>query len=265
MAILVLILALVVIATVGIGLLGYRVIPARFGGPTTWGRAIALRLGSVAGAATVAIGGWLVIIAVMLPVGWLAKASLATVDQPIYNWIHGVVKPSAFTKFNAYFTVLGDRSMTYLLCATAIVILAFAYRQRWWVPVVALVVALTAQLNGQNLLATIINRSLPPVTNAGTFPSGGVSRPMIVFGITLMLVLLLFPQLSHRWQAGLWIGVITYIVVEAFTRLYLSLHWLTDDLAGLLFGGMLLLVFTTATAALSTRTARLVGRSRQLT
>jgi membrane-associated phospholipid phosphatase len=88
---------------------------------------------------------------------------------------------------------------------------------------------------------------------------------MVVLGIILMLIVLLFPRLSPHWQAGLWIGVTTYVVVEALTRLYLSLHWITDDLAGLLFGWMLLLVFTTATAALATDTARLVGRSRQVT
>ncbi|QNE48073.1 hypothetical protein F1C58_14990 [Glaciihabitans sp. INWT7] len=204
--------------------------------------------------------GSVVSILVLIPIGVVAKALQQGLDLPVFTWTHGLVVPgSAFTKFNTYVTSLGDRSTVDLICVIAALILCFAYRQRWWIPLVAITVTFFVQHEGQLLLARLLARDLPPVANAGTFPSGGVSRMLADYGVIIVLVILLIGTVSRQWRAGLWIGLGTFAAIEGFTRGYLSLHWLTDILAGYVFGWLLFVTFTTAVAALETRTSLFRG------
>lgn len=267
MIILALMLVVIVLLSAGLGLLLYRLVPERWGGPIEWGRRLALRFGSVTAFAIVAVVGFLVTFVVMMPVGLLAQSLQRAVDVPVLHWTLSTVDPhSAFTKLNMYVTTLGDRSTTDLVCLTAGLILAFAYRRRWWIPVVAIGVTFAAQHEGQLFLAHWLHRDLPPVLMAGAFPSGGVSRMLADYGVIILLTVLLFARggrpLSRAWRWGLTIGLGTYAAVEGFTRFYLSLHWLTDILSGWVFGWLLFFFFTTATAALQTPTA-LFGRQQR--
>jgi membrane-associated phospholipid phosphatase len=102
------------------------------------------------------------------------------------------------------------------------------------------------------MLKKVVDRGHPP-GGFGTFPSGGTSRVIAVYAAVLILAIMLMPALSRAWRAGLWTGLVTAGVVEAFTRVYLSLHWLTDALFALPFGTVLLLTNTTAITAISYR------------
>ncbi len=260
MAPLALILVALIVVTLGAGIALHRFIPERWGGPLRWGQSLALRLGSVTAFVVTSAVGSVVSILVLIPIGVLAKSLQQGLDLPVFTWTHGLVVPgSAFTKFNTYVTSLGDRSTVDLVCVIAALILCFAYRQRWWIPLVAITVTFFVQHEGQLLLARLLARDLPPVANAGTFPSGGVSRMLADYGVIIVLVILLIGTVSRQWRAGLWIGLGTFAAIEGFTRGYLSLHWLTDILAGYVFGWLLFLTFTTAVAALETRTSLFRG------
>ena len=260
MVILAAILVAIILVGVGIGLALYRLIPERWGGPLSWGRRLALRFGSVTAFVGVAAIGCIATVLVMMPVGLLAKSLQDSIDVPTLRWTLAVVDPhSAFTKFNNYVTTLGDRSTTDLVCVIAGLLLAFAYRRRWWIPIVAIVVTFAAQHEGQLLLSRLLGRDPPPVVNAGAFPSGGVSRMLVDDGVIIVLVILILGTVSRQWRAGLWFGLGTFSAIEGFTRAYLSLHWLTDILAGLVFGWLMFFTFATATAALETRTLLFSG------
>lgn len=260
MLLLALILVALVLISVGIGIALHRLTPERWGGPLRWGRSLALRLGSVTAFFLVAVVGIAVTLLVMFPVGLLAKSLQDGVDVPTLKWMLDVVDSgSVFTKFNRYVTTLGDRSTADLVCVIAALILAFGYRRRWWIPLVAIGVTFIAQHEGQLFLARVLGRDLPPVIQAGAFPSGAVSRILADYGVIVVLVVLLIGTVSREWQTGLWIGLGTFAAIEGFTRAYLSLHWLTDILAGYVFGWLLFLTFATATAALETRTSLFSG------
>jgi membrane-associated phospholipid phosphatase len=240
-----------IILTVAIGFLVFRALPKEAGGPTSWGARIARKLGPLRGFVLVGMAGSIVTILLMIPVGWLAQAVESSVDRPTFRAMQAVVRPSSITKFNTYATTLGDRATVDLVCVIAVLILAFAYRRKWWIPVVSVAAVYAAQYWGQLLLQKILGRSLPPVPGAGGFPSGGVSRIIAIDGVLIVLVVLLVATVSKRWRAGLWIGLSAFAVMEGFTRVYLSLHWVSDAVAGLIFGWLILLTFATATGCLA--------------
>lgn len=260
MVLLAVILVALVLLSVGLGIAVHRLVPERWGGPLRWGRSLALRMGSVSAFLVVSLVGVIVTFIVMLPVGVLVKSLQDSVDLPAFKWTLGLVNSgSAFTKFNSYATTLGDRSTIDLVCVIAALILSFAYGRRWWIPVVAIGVTFFAQHEGQLLLAQLLARDLPPVAHPGTFPSGGVSRVIVDYGVIIVLVILLIGTLSRQWRAGLWIGLGAFATIEGFTRGYLLLHWITDIFAGYIFGWMLFVTFATAVAALETRTSLFSG------
>jgi hypothetical protein len=75
----------------------------------------------------------------------------------------------------------------------------------------------------------------------------GVYAPIVI------LAIMVIPRLSRAWRAGLWTGLATAGVIEAFTRVYLSKHWFTDALFALPFGTLLLLTNVAAITALAYR------------
>lgn len=205
------------------------------------------RLGVLPGHFVTLAVGFAVSIAVMVPIGVLCRDVQTSIDSPIYEWVHQQVPTSSkFTRLNSILTTMGDRPTVYWIFATALILFAFAYRKRWWIPVGTLVLGFATQYMGQVWLSAWINRGHPPVPDAGTFPSGGVSRALMLYGIILVLSLPLLPTLSRAWRAGLFTGVALLGYGEAYSRLYLSLHWISDIVAGAIFGALIIVVATAA-------------------
>ena len=72
-----------------------------------------------------------------------------------------------------------------------------------------------------------------------------------------LIAYLLWREFSGRRSTAIALGggVAALGFNEAFSRVYLSLHWTTDSVSGLLYGTLLLAVFITA-VHLVARTAR---------
>ena len=222
------------------------------GGPEAWAAAARARFGGRSGATVmVLLIGYVVTFLVALGFGKLAKALQPSVDWPVFHWVYSRVNPNghgAFTTLNAKLTNYGLGSNDQLIVLAAAIILAFAYRRRWWLPVGALLIAFFGERYVQRALKHFVNRGHPPTTH-GTYPSGGVGRIFAIYAMVVVLVIVISPRLSRAWKAGLWTGVVTAGVVEAYTRVYLSKHWFTDAAFGIIFGALLLLTNATAVYA----------------
>lgn len=252
MPVLILAFLVALVAPVAVGAVAHRRAWSVRGGPQAWGAAAAARFGPLVGSALVLVGGLLLTTVVSLGLGFLAKSIERPVDEPVLRWVLPRVSGNAFTRAQEKLTLLGNNPITQLVALISVIILIFAYRRRWWLPVVGVGVAVVAEKYLQKLLAKAVDRGHPPTT-LGTFPSGGVGRILAVYGAIMILVILLQPNLSRAWRAGLWTGVVTGACVEAFTRVYLSKHWLTDAAFGLPFGALLLLTNVAAICALAGR------------
>jgi membrane-associated phospholipid phosphatase len=78
--------------------------------------------------------------------------------------------------------------------------------------------------------------------NLNSFPSGHMVRTVVAYGLIAFVVRRLAPWRAAR-QLAIPVAVVL-IVVEAFDRLYLDVHWESDVIGGLLLGAIALLSAT---------------------
>jgi undecaprenyl-diphosphatase len=66
------------------------------------------------------------------------------------------------------------------------------------------------------------------------YPAGDVMNAVVLAGLCLILA---WPRLRARWERALWaLGGVLVVLATGFSRVYVSAHWLTDNLAGFLMG-----------------------------
>ena len=83
---------------------------------------------------------------------------------------------------------------------------------------------------------------LPGSGQGNSFPSGHMVRTVVAYGLLAFVIRRLAPSRVVRWLA---IPVaIAIVVVVAFGRLYLDVHWESDVIGGLLLGGIALVAAT---------------------
>lgn len=75
--------------------------------------------------------------------------------------------------------------------------------------------------------------------NFASFPSGHTAGAAAVYGFTAFAIARDLPMLWQRYEVAYWSTVL--ILCIAFSRLFLSVHFVSDILAGLLVGGFWLL------------------------
>jgi len=87
-----------------------------------------------------------------------------------------------------------------------------------------------------------ISQFLSGPSAVNSFPSGHMMRTVIVYGLLAFVIRRLSP--SPRIRAAAVIAAIVIIVLMAFNRLYLDVHWESDVIGGLVLGAIALLAGT---------------------
>jgi hypothetical protein len=260
MIVLVAIFVVLLVGSIAAGCCVHRARYSLAGGPSDWGEAAVRRWGPIGGPAAILVIGWITVVGVGLAFGYWAKSLESTLDKPIFDWIQNRVHDNKFTGLMNRLTLLGNTGTVELISLFSLLILAFAYRRRWWLPTGGIAIAFFSERYLQNFLAKTVERGHPPTT-LGTYPSGGVGRILAVYGAIMLLVIVIQPELSRRWQCGLWTALVTSGVVEAYTRVYLSKHWFTDALFALPFGIILMLTNMATLAAIAYASAHPTARA----
>ncbi len=96
------------------------------------------------------------------------------------------------------------------------------------------------------VVKNLISRIRPPIENAliiehgFAFPSGHAYFGVVFYGL---LTYFLIKYLSKRWQKiSISLFGTIYVLILAFSRIYLGVHWFTDVIASLSFGVIWLVV-----------------------
>jgi membrane-associated phospholipid phosphatase len=160
------------------------------------------------------------------------------VDEPIRRWTadHQVKR---WTAVMERLTKIGNTWTTWGAAGTAAATLAVAWPRRKWVPPAALGAVVLVDKYVTLALRRRFGRLGPPGSPGGTYPSGGVDRVVLFYGLIAYLLWREFSG-SSQGKAGAVGAVAALSFNEAYSREYLSKHWLTDILSGLLYGALLL-------------------------
>jgi membrane-associated phospholipid phosphatase len=194
-------------------------------------------------AAIVTIGA-LLVYGLMALLGLLVVHNGPTIDRPIYNWMiaHRV---DLWTAPMKRLTKIGDPWTTWgAAVAAAVCLAATGRRDRWLAPVVLGSLIVVDHFVTLAVRHTI-SRLGPPDSPLGTYPSGGCDRVIVFYGV---IAYLLWREHTGQRRTAIWAAAAVAALAfnEGYSRAYLSLHWFTDILSGLLYGALLLAVFIIA-------------------
>jgi membrane-associated phospholipid phosphatase len=192
----------------------------------------------------VAAAGALVVFGVMCALGLIVVHHGLAIDRPIFDWMstHQVHIMRALMK---RLTKLGNTWTTWGAALAAAACLAVTWRDKKWLPPIVLASAIVIDHFTTLALRHVFHRIGPPTSPLGTYPSGGCDRVVLFYGL---IAYLLWREFSGQRRTAILVGaaVATLGFNEAYSRVYLSLHWFTDALSGLLYGGLLLTIFIIA-------------------
>src|SRR6266851_3399821 len=185
----------------------------------------------------------------------IAAGMFDTLDKQVQQGMSGLWSESLHAVFQAIAELGSLELTTLLMLALAIFLLRRGFGADAWVVLAfiaaqVLEVLYKANLHHPGPPPTVAHTDGPSITElvagtgplANSFPSGHMVRAVIAYGLIAFVVQRLAPWPLARTLA---IPIATVIIVlVAFDRLYLDVHWESDVLGGLLLGGIGLLAGT---------------------
>ena len=175
--------------------------------------------------------------------------------------LHADARDRAMRPADELMTVITMMGDTMVMSALALAIIGWlvwhkAYRAAWAAGI-AIVAAklfeLAMKLGIQRARPTELSYSGASIFS---FPSGHATMAAVIFGILAVLV-------SHsmgRWGRAVVYAICAILVVAiAYSRIYLGAHWLSDVLAGLTFGVVMMAAFGVAIEAIPPRRIKPLG------
>jgi membrane-associated phospholipid phosphatase len=140
-------------------------------------------------------------------------------------------------------TQLGNSWLNRGVAVGVLLTLVVVVQQRW-LTAVALIAMLFAAHYMVVWTTSIIDRA-PPPGSGGTYPSGGCARVIAIYGL-VAFVLLRETNAGRRMWVAVWTVIAALGFIEAYSRAYLAVHWVSDAVGGLIFGAVLLGIFIVA-------------------
>lgn len=158
---------------------------------------------------------------------------LVFIDSSIYHLLQGLRTPFGDNIMVAL-TELGDATVTITVVIS--VLLWLLWKHAWQATVYWVAAAGFATILTQAIKAGLGRaRPFPLYEGASlfSFPSGHATMSMVTYGF---LAVLISRELSPRGRLAIFTAIILLVVLIAFSRLYLGVHWLSDVLGGVTFG-----------------------------
>lgn len=170
----------------------------------------------------------------------LASGALLGVDLSVRDWCDSH-RPDALYWAARVGNYLGQGG--YLFEISGVLALVLVWRRHSVRPLLPVLLGLVLTVGTLTTLKWATDRAAPHAfelahperfgSGGASYPSGHLVNTLVWYGI---LALLLAPWLAPAWRRAI---RITPPVVVTVTTVYLGFHWLTDTVAGVLFGLLL--------------------------
>ncbi|HEX4015396.1 MAG TPA: phosphatase PAP2 family protein [Frankiaceae bacterium] len=206
--------------------------------------------GRISGCILVLAAGAGLSIAIVWPVGYWARNFNAS-DHKVYNWVLPRAHLDWLHSTMRLLTEMSNNRQTQVVAAFFMMALTIVwfFRRRGLVvlaPAVLILAAYEIEHQLQHTLKLLAARTGPAPAGLGAFPSGGCARLICVYGLIVYLVLRAFGKTRSKIAILAWTALAAATYTEAYSRLYLGKHWISDIIGGLVLGVVLLAVFIAA-------------------
>ena len=193
--------------------------------------------------------------------GMLASALLLLITMPAFFWLVGEVAPgepmvradlAILNFFDSLRTPAGDKIMVFVtslgdgivVTAVTLAVAAYLFLKKAWRRGTGFVIAMAGTALFVPLFKLMLHRSRPvelyASADAYSFPSGHATLNAVLYGICAVLIA---HDLSRWAKATVFTVTATLVIAIGFSRIYLGAHWMSDVLAGLLFGTAMVSAF----------------------
>lgn len=171
----------------------------------------------------------------------LMHEGIVTLDRGI-NAFFGPVRVQPLLAIFVWITAVGAGSAVIPVAMTATGFLWADRRSRLILPLwVTLLGAEATTWAGKYLIGRARPQFLDVASAASpAFPSGHATGSMAVYGFLAYALARNLPRLRARFELAFWVSIL--ILLIGFSRIFLSLHYMSDVLGGFLVGGFWLLV-----------------------
>ncbi len=206
--------------------------------------------GRISGTILVLAAGTGLSIALVWPLGYWARNFNAQ-DHKVYNWVFPRAEMHWLHSAMRVLTEMSNNRQTQVVAAFFMVVLTivwFFHRRGLVVlaPAVLILAAYEIEHQLQHTLKLLAHRTGPVPAGLGAFPSGGCARIISVYGLIIYLLLRRFGKTRGKIAILAWTLLAAAAYTEAYSRLYLGKHWISDIVGGIALGIILLFVFIAA-------------------
>lgn len=204
--------------------------------------------------AAVAITGLIALF--RLTISYFGQSSIMNMDLSVHNMMQDLRNAPADQMMVAI-TMLGDGLV---MIAVALAMIIWLLWRRAWRAAISVTVTVGAARIFVPVVKLWLQRPRPVelqgLSEAFSFPSGHTTYATVTFGILAVLA----SRSMGRWgQALVYAACGVAVITIAYSRIYLGAHWLSDVLAGFLFGAVMTAAFGIAIETIPPRRIMPVG------
>lgn len=187
--------------------------------------------------AAISLAGGVLAYRVMTLVGKPVLKHGPRIDVPVEHWTRTHQVPVWASKAERL-NKIGSSWTAWAAAGTAAACLSTSWSKQKWLPPAVLASAIAVDKYTTLALRRKFGRLGPPTSPAGTYPAGGPDRVVLFTGLIANMLWREFSG-SERGKA-MAVGVVGVLAFNmSYCRVYLSKHWLTDILSGLIYGTIL--------------------------